>query len=198
MAESTDTCTAENCNRPVIAKTLCTMHYQRLKKTGVVHKRKNPREKRLNFLRSLPDTDECIIWPYCVGATSPYGLAQYDGKQTGAHRVSLIIHKGPPPEGRYHAAHDPEKCNNALCVNPKHLRWATAKENSRDQVIAGTAPRGSARSTLIDREVLEIFHSGDSSEALAGKYSVSSATICRIRNGYVWGWLTGKRYQRSR
>ena len=192
MATARNTCLADDCNRPIIARGLCTLHYQRMKKRGSIDPRPNPNEKRTRFLLTLPETDECIIWPFCASKTSRYGLANYGGKQTSAHRVSLILHKGPPPTDAHHAAHDPVNCTSPLCVNPRHLRWATPMENSDDKVVKGTVSRGSAHSKLTNDQVVEIANSTEFYTDIARKYGVCSETVLRIRRGATWGWLTGR------
>lgn len=48
----------------------------------------------------------------------------------GAHRYSLVLHLGPPPEEKPLACHT---CDNPPCVNPEHLYWGSALDNSRDR-----------------------------------------------------------------
>lgn len=77
-------------------------------------------------------------------------------------------------------------CGNAWCCNPQHLRWGTGHENSKDKIIHGTHLH-----ILTHSAVLEIFESKATHVADAKKHGVSPTTICKIRNGKKWSWLTG-------
>lgn len=94
----------------------------------------------------------CWLW---IAATksSGYGLMSLRGKTQLAHRVALFLATGDDGSPNRMAAHS---CNHTACVNPAHLRWATALENKADEVVHGTrtarAPnlRGrSARAQLV-------------------------------------------------
>lgn len=49
-------------------------------------------------------------------------------------------------------------CDNVLCINPKHLKTGTLKDNARDMVVRGRASTGERNgfSKLTDNEVDEI------------------------------------------
>ncbi|WP_416381744.1 HNH endonuclease [Mycobacteroides abscessus] len=68
--------------------------------------------------------DECWLWSGYTNS-SGYGQIQLDRKKILAHRVSYTISHGPIPDG-YHVDHI---CMVKLCVNPKHLRLASPKQN---------------------------------------------------------------------
>jgi len=53
-----------------------------------------------------------------------------------AHRISYLLHNGDLVDG-LSVLHN---CNNALCVNPDHLRLGTQADNMRDLAIAGNSP----------------------------------------------------------
>ncbi len=55
-----------------------------------------------------------------------FGIAK--GIADGAHRYSYRIHNGEIPKGLF-VCH---RCNEKLCVNPKHLYVATCLQNTRD------------------------------------------------------------------
>jgi hypothetical protein len=89
-----------------------------------------------NPLTSFSDT-QCIGWP---GAHSTDGYPQVWIKPT-VHYVTRLVtahYYGPPPTPKHHAAHKPVVCHNRGCINPLHLRWATAKQNVNDQELDGT------------------------------------------------------------
>jgi hypothetical protein len=75
-------------------------------------------------------------WEWTAGKqTGGYGSIRDNGKTMTAHRLSLMIHSGPPTDAKMYACHE---CNNPGCVNPKHLRWDMPKGNHDDRVKAGT------------------------------------------------------------
>lgn len=85
--------------------------------------------KYIPFLESLPDTDECIEWPWRRIKQGGYGDA---GKQhtpyRRAHRLSYVLNVGPIPDDLT----VDHRCFNAACVNPRHLRLKTHDANRRE------------------------------------------------------------------
>lgn len=74
--------------------------------------------------------NDCWLWIGNQNGTG-YGLFFYHGKYITAHQMSWIIHRGPIDIDK-EICH---KCNNRLCVNPKHLYMATHAENMKEQMI---------------------------------------------------------------
>lgn len=72
------------------------------------------------------NTDQCIIWPY--GQTDT-GYPSMGAGKPRAHRYVCEQKHGPAPQDKNDAAHS---CRQRLCINPKHLRWATRTENMAD------------------------------------------------------------------
>ncbi len=180
-------CTNDDCARPVIARGLCTLHYQRFKKSGST---KRPLTRGIAFIQSIAPTDACIIWPFATCSKGRYGAIFFQGRQQVAHRVSLTVHVGPPPSPNMHAAHDPQNCRNSLCINPRHLRWATPTENNADKQIAGTLFCGERNnlSKLTLSQVLAIKADTRAAKIVASEFYVSDATIYRLRRGKSWRW----------
>lgn len=85
-------------------------------------------------------SDDCLTWPFAK-ITAGYGTVGVEGVTRLAHRVVCERVHGPPPTPRHEAAHN---CGNGhlACINPRHLRWATHKENCADTLIHGTHIRG--------------------------------------------------------
>lgn len=132
-------------------------------------------------------SDKCLIWPYRL-VPSGYGLAVIGGVQKRASRWMCILAHGNPPHEKAEAAHS---CGNASCVNPKHLRWATPKENALDKVSHGTEIRGerNGKTRLTADDVISIRSAPPDLRTLMDLYGVSKGCISKIRSGQRWGHL---------
>jgi hypothetical protein len=136
-------------------------------------------ERAINYIG-----DECLIWPFARNKDG-YGTIHYGKKTLGAHVVVCKIVNGES-ENKKEVAHS---CGNGHlgCVSPKHLRWATRKENCDDRVIHGTDFRGekSGRAKLSNEDVVEIRRLGNSllQREIAEIYSVSRSNIGNILVG---------------
>ena len=152
-------CYAPSCQEQATVKGLCPIHYTRMKRNGSFDPivKQSRKGKPLEFLQSLSDCgDECVVWPFARNP-SGYGSVQFNGRQMIASRACCIIHNGPPKNETMQAAHS---CGNGSngCVNPKHLRWATPLENTREKHAHGTSPVGSRHPSAIitEADVVEI------------------------------------------
>lgn len=184
-------CRVGGCSRHAYCKGYCEPHYRRAHKHGDPLAGKTVNYSCLAFLRKAvaSDTDECIEWPFRI-TKGGYGQVRYGGKNQNAHRVALILSEGEPKDESLHAAHEPIVCHNRSCVNPKHIRWATPKENMCDRKIDGTQPRmrgerhGAAK--LTDAQVIKIRASSNLQRDLAEMYGVSIQQISRIITRKRW------------
>lgn len=132
-----DACNVGGCERPAATRGMCKMHYYRWWKTGDP----GPSESRrilgddearfwsyVNQDRPVPASHPELgpCWPWNGPTTQPtpdgplYGVTHVDGtpgRNVRAHRFAyeLLVGEIPPKKHLHH------RCENTLCVNPKHL-----------------------------------------------------------------------------
>jgi HNH endonuclease len=141
----------------------------------------------------------CWIWNKSC-QTSGYGDFRLKGKHYLAHRASYEAFNGEISKG-LHVLH---KCDIPQCVNPKHLFLGTNLDNIADSVSKGrrkgisrnrpsglkynyTKKPGPKKKLSLEKQkemIAEFAIGGISKRALARKYGVSSAAVCR-KNGYL-------------
>ena len=91
------------------------------------------------FSKYFEKTDESSCWEW-TGAKNRkgYGNFHFNGTCVAAYRFSYALaHSGIIPDG-YMIDH---KCFNPACVNPSHLRLATAKQNGEHRKGPNTNSR---------------------------------------------------------
>ena len=190
-------CSISTCNQSAIARGFCSRHWQRWRKHG--HPEVSGRasvngklfiEKSLNEL-----TDSCIIWPYNKDGNG-YARGTIDGieRQISPYVCEKAHGLPPAPWPVYQAAHSCGQGHQG-CINHRHLRWATAKENMDDQLIHGTRVYGEKHkhAKLTEADVIEIrrLRPGVPLKELATRYGVAISAISRIANGVRWGHIIG-------
>lgn len=122
--------------------------------------------------------------------THRYGHFRLDGKLILAHRASWLLHGGEIPNG-LHVLH---RCDNPLCVNPKHLFVGTRSDNMMDMTAKGRHPyplgETHHRAKLTNDEVRAIRASVQSHNQLARAYGVTKRTIINVRQRKVYDSVT--------
>ena len=136
--------------------------------------------------QAVKNDNGCLIWQGCVNHRG-YGRATVDGKSRGTHRIVLEAFHGPPVDPRLKARHS---CDTPACVNPAHLSWGYQRDNNIDYVKR--APRSRQCKLWPDqvRDIKRRLANGESNSALAREFGVNQATICCIKTGRSWTWLT--------
>lgn len=136
------------------------------------------------------EDDRCIFWPW-GRASDGYGQIKWKGEMTRTHRVACTMRHGPKPAGR-EVAHS---CRNILCMNYRHLRWATPFENAQDRIQHGTSGKGEACGTskLTRSEVKAIVNEYRTTPMtqrdVASKWGISQTHVSQLHLGKRWGWL---------
>lgn len=104
----------------------------------VARPRKGPAPQPVadRFMRLVEKTEGCWLWK----ASLRRGYGQFfiaRGLTVRAHRFSYELHIGAIPDGMM-VCH---RCDNPICVRPEHLFLGTAKDNARDMIEKGRAPK---------------------------------------------------------
>lgn len=125
-----ETCSTEDCERPIRARGLCACCYNRALKKGELPPsagRWPNRTLEERFWGKVEKTDGCWLWT--AGRDSGgYGNFYLNGREAKAHRVSYELSVGPIPPGML----IDHRCFNPSCVNPGHLRVVTRKQNNEN------------------------------------------------------------------
>ena len=130
-----------------------------------------------------PATDSCVPWPY---ARTPrgYGLIRIDGR---AVYVTRVIAGASATQVVRHT------CDNAVCVNPRHLVMGSQADNVQDCIERGrhrppVTARGEAHhaAKLRAQDVRDIRASAEPAAVLARRYCVRRALIHRVRRRETW------------
>lgn len=151
------------------------------------------------FKDALPssiDTDDCVSWTKSINKVTGYGQFNISlappAKIVSAHRMSYEIFNGPLESGEL-VRH---KCDNRLCVNPRHLVKGTQADNISDMFERGRqqsyeSVRGERHRSnkLKEKDVLEIRASSRPQIELARSYGVHPSTIHSIKSRKIWAYL---------
>jgi HNH endonuclease len=141
----------------------------------------------------------CWIWNGTVNFRG-YPSGYFNGKLRAAHRVSHELFNGPLIAG-LEILHE---CDVKECVNPKHLRQGTHKENMQDAVKRGRTRtalamaarkinrvKGEAhpRARLTEVQVREIFKTDLPISVLSRLCGISRQQIISIKRKKQWRHL---------
>lgn len=183
-------CLVYGCDKPNYCYGYCRQHYYKIKKYGDPFYGWRVGDPLAFMENSLTqNTDECITWPHSTrGKGSP--TIFYEGVTVSATRLVCARVHGDAPTPTHVAAHSCGKGHEA-CINWKHLRWATPKENAEDMLIHGTRLRGETapRAKLTNAQVLAIRSETGTDISISVRYNISRRTINGIRNYATWKHL---------
>jgi hypothetical protein len=186
-------CAIEGCSKPQKHREWCRAHYRRWYRYGDPIAGGAFKNQVKDFYFSVVlqcEADECLLWPFAKNRGG-YPVANIkENPSSLIHRSVCHARHGPPPSPKLDAAHS---CGNALCCNPKHLRWATRKANEDDKLIHGTLLQGekryNAKLTATDVLIIRNLDGYVPHHELANSYGVSRQTVSDAIAGRTWRWL---------
>ena len=186
-------CSVPGCTRAAHARGRCRPHDLRVRKYGSALGGRAMRGAHIEWLNDNVnhDREECLIWPFSAKQDG-YGSVRVDGKTMMASRYMCILAHGAPPSDHHEAAHS---CGNGHlgCTNPKHLRWATRRENIQDAIRHGVFPQGerkTGQAKLTDetvRRIREMRAKGHTYREISNKFNVDPSNACKIVKRKMWG-----------
>lgn len=159
---------------------------------GITQPANKPSRLLLSVIAAVfdSDTNDCIIF---AGKQQPngYGRVSVGGHYERAHRLACRMAHGDPPADRpIEAAHS---CGERMCINPRHLRWATRAANEHDKVEHGRSNRGDQRSGSARltaeavRAIRQRYRQGHiTQQQLANEHGVHLMTINSIIKKHTW------------
>ena len=187
-------CSVSGCAQAGVRTGLCIAHYTRQRRHGSPDGggvgRGHVRQWLVDHV--LHDGDACLTWPFARYA-SGYGMVRHEGRARLASRAMCILAHGDPPSPDCQAAHS---CGNGHqgCVNPRHLRWRTPRENNADKRLHGTQQRGAqVKGAKLNEDSVRRIRAdlarGKPQRAIAASFGVSQRTVSQIERRICWGWV---------
>ena len=136
-------CEIIGCDSKVLAKKLCSTHYQRLYRIGdpnaitIFSKSSTDLKGIEQHLLKNRHIDNNGCWNWTRGKIKDgYGHIKVDGKTHKVHRISAMIFLNFELTSGLCVCH---QCDNPSCFNPKHLFIGTHQDNYDDMFVKGRA-----------------------------------------------------------
>ncbi len=131
--------------------------------------------------------DACWTWMGAVTSKWHYGCFSLgEGQVRGAHKIAWLLTNGDT--NGLCVLH---RCDNRVCVNPRHLFLGTKQDNSDDKIQKGRDTTAALKPDQVReiREALKNWHHGIGKE-LAKKYGVDHGVISGIKLGQTYRHVT--------
>lgn len=191
-------CDVNGCDKKVLARKLCSMHYCRLTTKGSTDDPDRSKSMIDRFWQKVDKIEEDQCWNWKAQKTKQgYGrFRSHIGSL--AHRYSWVIHNRELEdyetwENKYVIMHS---CDNPSCVNPNHLSLGTSKLNAMDRDAKKrhkTNPRKGEKnslSTITNETAKMVYITKGKHQDIADTYDVSLHIVRDIKCGRRWQCAT--------
>lgn len=126
-------------------------------------------------------------WQWQAASSKGYGVFKIKNIQMYAQRVAYTIEYGAIPDGLVIM----HKCDNPLCVNPKHLQAGTTNDNVQDRNRKDRQAKGEKSGPAVLSEsdipiIRQLYADGMNGRQIAKKLSVGKSTIYYVLNKSYW------------
>ena len=184
-------CKIDGSHKPLTRRGWCNAHYLRWRRLGDPLLGRTHNGAAALFLGEVVlrhESAECLMWPY-QRDRGGYGRISGSGRSRLVSRLVCERIHGAPPTLDHEAAHS---CGNGHlgCVNPKHLRWTTSRENKRDMrehgTIAVAERNGQAKLTSAGVSEIRSLRGKMTVREIARRFHISGAQVSDIQNGKYW------------
>lgn len=172
-------CAIEGCTNPQLRYGVCSLHYQRWKRTKSFDLVTITEEER--FWSKVDKTSATGCWNWTATRNAQgYGAIRHNRKMVAAHRLVWEMTNGPIPDGLDVCHH----CDNPSCVNPSHLFLGTHGDNMLDMAIK---ERRIFKLTQRDvKEIRRLRSEGRLLSDIAELFGISSSSVSGIALGRTW------------
>lgn len=179
-------CSVGGCDRKHYGRGYCSVHIRRLDRNGHPERTRVSTSERIRVAKDAiaSETEDCILWPFGKPGNH-YNQLTINGETILVHRYVCMQVRGLPAPHQTDCAHS---CGHKRCINPRHLRWATRRENSADMIAHGTRIRGEQHWTakLTDELARQIKFAEGNNTQVAKRFGVDRQTARDIRKGKRW------------
>lgn len=134
----------------------------------------------------------CREFVGCLSDTG-YGVINMYDITVKAPRLAWSIFYGVPVRGDRYIRH---RCDNPICIEPKHLTDGTQADNIRDILERKGHPRATAKIT--EEQAIEIRSDPRKQFEIAEDYGITRTAVWSIKNGRTWSHLNSPLFKRSR
>ena len=128
------------------------------------------------------NSDQCLYFPHSFLGRE--AAAKYNFKVMRAARVMLLLTQGLPADKGHALATHLCGCGHLSCVNPKHLRWGSQRDNSTD--LSAHSGRSVPIEGMDQATVEAIRASGKLVNVLALEYGLPAGVVSAIKLNKQW------------
>lgn len=138
----------------------------------------------LSMVEMCPKTG-CWLWKGSCNLKNGYGQFGSNGKKLKPHRFYFLAFR---PHGLPHGLHALHVCDVKRCCNPWHIFPGTNLDNRLDSKLKGRVPKNENHwNAKINLDIAEMIRSSpENGIAVAKRFGVSRATVCRVRRNQMW------------